>query len=163
MFPLFNLYPLDKFIKKISSISEERFKEADLNDCFLVDIILKGSKLEVFIDSDDGVKFWQCQKLSRTIEAYLDESKIIGDKYILEVSSPGIERPLKFIRQYNRNIGRNIETKLADGNIISGKLIEINDEGLIIESTGSNKKELVRNNINFDDVVQSKILITFSK
>jgi ribosome maturation factor RimP len=154
---------LDKLIEKIKTIAEERFTEEDLSDCFIVDIVPSGSKLEVFIDSDDGVKFWQCQKLSRAIEAYLDETAVLGTSYVLEVSSPGVDKPLKFRRQYPRNVGRKIEVLLKDGHMIEGRLLEVNSEDILVESKGEKKKELIQNRIKFVEINNSKILITFSK
>jgi len=158
MFPLFvytdtfNRYNLNKIIEKIEAIAKERFKETDLSDCFIVDIEINNSKLEVYIDTDNGVQFWQCQKLSRAIEAYLDESLELGEKYTLEVSSPGLSRPLKFKRQYPRNIGRKVEIKLKDRTKIKGKLIE----------AGQKKRDIILNEIKFEDIEKTKVLISFS-
>lgn len=163
MFPLFNLYALENIIEKITSVAEQRFGEEDLQDCFLVDIVLNNTKLEVFIDTDEGVSFKKCQKLSRAIEAYLDESLILGPRYTLEVSSPGVSRPLKFFRQYPRNIGRELEVTLLTEEKIKGLLTAINDNILVLESKGQKKKEVVVNEIEFETVKSSKVLITFSK
>ena len=132
---------MSKLIEKIEAIAEERFKETDLSDCFIVDIELTNSKLDVFIDTDEGVKFWQCQKLSRAIEAYLDESLALGEKYTIEVSSPGIGRPLKFKRQYPRNIGRKVEILTKDKTKIKGKLTEVKEDEVIVESNGQKKNK----------------------
>jgi len=163
MFPLFNLSILDKLIEKINTITEERFKEVDLSDCFLVEIVPSKNKLEVFIDSDEGVKFWQCQKLSRHIESYLDESEVLGSKYILEVSSPGADKPLRFRRQYPRNIGRTISVTKVDGIILEGKLLEVTDIDISIEIKGPKKKEVKVERIKFEEIDKTIILITFSK
>ena len=152
---------MENLVDKIRAIAEERFKEADLEDCFIVDIMLNNTKLEVYIDTDEGVSFKKCQKLSRAIEAYLDESKAIGEKYTLEVSSPGVGRPLKFKRQYPRNIGRSIKIKLKDGSSVKGKFVSMEDDILTIESKGQKKKEVIKNEINFESIESSKILITF--
>ncbi|MBT8190732.1 MAG: hypothetical protein HKN67_06510 [Saprospiraceae bacterium] len=162
---------MDKLKEKITAIAEERFKETDLSDCFLVDICQNGSKLEVFIDSDEGVRFWQCQKLSRSIEAYLDESGIIGPKYTLEVSSPGIGRPLKFIRQYVKNIGRQVKVSLIDGSAMEGELTEVGEDKItILKSQKSGKKSKAKGKVEKEaielklaDIEETKILITFSK
>ena len=154
---------MEKLINDITEIAEGRFKEDDLQDCFLVDILINGKKIEVFIDADNGVKFWQCQKLSRTIEAYLDESKIIGEKYTLEVSSPGVDRPLKYFRQYAQHIGRTIEVATNEENKIKGILKEVRDENILIETPKSKKVEAQLHELSFDNIKESKILITFSK
>ncbi len=152
---------MENLTDKIQAIIEERFQEPDLEDCFLVEVILNNTKLEIYIDTDEGVSFKKCQKLSRAVEAYLDESLAIGEKYTLEVSSPGIGRPLKFKRQYPRNIGRKIKLQLKDGSKIEGKFIAMENNILTIESKGQKKKEVIKNEIEFESIESSKILITF--
>jgi len=152
---------VENLTDKIQAIIEERFQEPDLEDCFLVEVILNNTKLEIYIDTDEGVSFKKCQKLSRAVEAYLDESLAIGEKYTLEVSSPGIGRPLKFKRQYPRNIGRKIKLQLKDGSKIEGKFIAMENNILTIESKGQKKKEVIKNEIEFESIESSKILITF--
>ena len=97
---------------KIESLLEVKFQEEEFTDCFLIEVKLHANKkLDVFIDSDAGVTFEKCQKISRYLEQYLDEEGWLGDSYVLEVSSPGISRPLKLLRQYPRNIGRKVEVR----------------------------------------------------
>lgn len=152
---------MENLTDKILAIIEERFKEPDLEDCFLVEMKLNNTKVEIYIDTDEGVSFKKCQKLSRAVEAYLDESLALGEKYTLEVSSPGIGRPLKFKRQYPRNIGRKMKLKLKDGSKIEGKFIAMENDILTIESKGQKKKEVIKNEIEFESIESSKILITF--
>ena len=163
MFPLFNFRPLENIISKIEDIVNRSMELDALNDCFLVDIVQSGSKLQVFIDTDEGVSFAKCQKMSRAIEAELDESLIMGEKYTLEVSSPGVSRPLKFLRQFPRNIGREIECQLKDGSVLTGVLTAVEGDTLVIESKGQKKKEIINNEITFDAVESAKILISFGK
>lgn len=152
---------IENLSNKLTEIIEDRFKEEDLQDCFLVDLNLNNTKIEVFIDTDEGISFKKCQKLSRALEAYLDESKVVGEKYTLEVSSPGIGRPLKFKRQYPRNVGRSIKIKLKDGSKIEGKFVSMENDILTIESKGQKKKEVIKNEIEFESIESSKISITF--
>jgi ribosome maturation factor RimP len=86
----------------------------------------------VFIDSDTSITFKKCQRLSRHLEAYLDESQEITEAYILEVSSPGISRPLKFPRQYIKNIGRKIKIETEEERY-KGRLILADEEKIDIE------------------------------
>lgn len=59
---------------KIIDLLDQKFKEEDFLDCFLVDLQLHANqKLEVFLDSDTGITFEKCQKISRYLEQYLDE------------------------------------------------------------------------------------------
>ena len=109
---------------RIEQLLAEKFStDADFNDCFLVETKLGAGKLlEVFVDSDGPMDFKRCQRISRFLEADLDEHKWLGEEYTLEVSSPGIGRPLKFARQYVKNIGRTVEITLLDGSVETGVL-----------------------------------------
>ena len=128
----------------------------------MVDIEHNATKLSVFIDTDEGVNFTKCQKLSRKIESYLDESQVLGEKYILEVSSPGISRPLKFNRQYPRNVGRKIVCKLKNGEKLEGTLQEVGDEVIKVERKLKKKeKEIIE--IEYNQIESSKIKISFEK
>lgn len=154
---------------RISDLLDQKFEEAEFADCYLIDIQLgtKGNKLEVFIDSDSGVTFEKCQKISRYLEAHLDEGKWLGEDYTLEVSSPGISRPLKLPRQYRKNIGRTVEVITKAGNKKEGKLIEATDfaatiEEIIITKEGKKKKkEIVQTIIPFDEIKKAVIKIQF--
>lgn len=154
---------LENIHETLRSTVTNALNDEELSDCYLIDLVLNNTKLEVYIDTDAGVSFKQCQRLSRLVEAELDESGILGEKYILEVSSPGISRPLKFLRQYPRNIGREIEVKTKDGNTMKGILKSVEGETLVLESKGKNKKETINSEIIFDAVDSSRILISFGK
>ncbi len=101
------------------------------------------SKLSVYVDCQEGVTLEACQKLSRHLEGFLDSENILGDKYNLEVSSPGLDRPLIDKRQFEKNIGRIIRLELKDGKNLVGKLLKINDPGslLIQEEVLKGKKK----------------------
>ena len=60
----------------ILQAADKVFETEKWTDCFILDIILNDKKVEIYADTDEGIKFWQCQKLSRGIEAYLDESQV---------------------------------------------------------------------------------------
>lgn len=156
-------------VEKIKALLEKKFQEEEFNDCFLVEATLNNanSKLEVFIDSDSGMTFKKCQHISRFLEQYIDEAAWLGEKYILEVSSPGIDRPLKFVRQYHRNIGRTLEVNLMDGTTQKGKLVACDDQKITLEKMVTKKqgkkkkKELVQTEVAFENIAQTKVKITF--
>jgi ribosome maturation factor RimP len=85
-----------------------------------------------------------------------------GD-FSLEVSSPGIEEPLKLHRQYVKNTGRDVEVLLNDDSKKTGKLIEVNENDIVIEFTeGKNKKAVVKQlTIAFSDIKETVVLIKF--
>jgi len=153
---------------KIKALLEEKFREDAFSDCFLVDLKLHANnKLEVFIDSDFGISFEQCQKISRYLEQYLDEEQWLGEKYVLEVSSPGVGRPLMMQRQYPKNVGRKVEVKLKEGGKRSGVLKEVEEDRIVLEEKvrtkeGKRKKtELVETEIDFNSIEETKVKITF--
>lgn len=155
--------------ERIADLLDKKFEEPEFADCYLIDIYLspKGNKLEVFIDSDSGVTFEKCQKISRYLEGYLDEEKTLGESYTLEVSSPGISRPLKLPRQYVKNIGRDIEISTKQGTKKAGKLVDATDfaatvEEIVITKEGKKKKkEVVQTIIPYEDIKKAVIKISF--
>lgn len=153
---------------KIAALLEQRFQEQDLSDCFTVDISLKpGNRLEVAFDSDSGVTFEKCQVVSRFLESHLDAEGWLGEKYILDVSSPGISRPLAFRRQYPRNVGRTVEVILTDNTVHKGILTEAGSEAVTIEEkvvlveNGKKKKTTVQTVIPFDNIQSTVVKVTF--
>ena len=156
--------------KKIEKLLEEKFQEEDYADCFIVEIKLHDhKKLDVFVDSDSSMTFRKCQRLSRYLEAFIDEEGWLGEKYVLEVSSPGITRPLVFARQYIKNIGRDMEVKLADGSKDKGTLIAANETEITLEKTvrikeGKKKRnEIVQTIYTYDNIHKAIIKISFKK
>lgn len=68
--------------------------------------------LRVYIDKDGGITVNDCEKISRAFNEILDREDYIDDAYIFEVSSPGLRRPLKKDKDYQRNLGKLLEVKL---------------------------------------------------
>jgi ribosome maturation factor RimP len=155
--------------ERIALLLEEKFTTDEaFADCFIVEIELKpGNKLYVFADSDSGMTFEKCQKLSRYLEQHLDTNGWLGDKYLLEVSSPGISRPLKFLRQYVKNIGRSVEVYLKDKTILAGVLKSTDENGILLEcivKEKEGKKNVTRNvetPVPFDQIEKTVVKITF--
>lgn len=123
--------------QKIASLLAEKFIEPTFEDCFLVEVKLhaNNSKLEVFIDSDTRLTLAMCQKISRYLEGYIDEEQWLGEKYVIEVSSPGISRPLTMPRQYKKNINRKLAIRFVeDGKKKKeGKLVDANETSCFLE------------------------------
>lgn len=151
----------------ITDLLEAKFREAEFADCFLIEIKHTNKKLEVFIDSDTGVTFEKCQKISRYLEQHIDEEGWLGEKYVLEVSSPGVSRPLQVQRQYRRNVGRKVEVALVDGTKKSGVMLAVDDHGITIEEKvriqeGKKKKtEVVQTVIPFDAIRKTVVKVSF--
>lgn len=137
-----------------------------------VEYVKEGSDwyLRAYIDKDGGITIDDCERISKALEEQLDKDDFIPDAYILEVSSPGLTRALKKVRDYERNIDKPVEVHLfkalefedfehLDKNkkpkiekikILIGDLKSFSDEQIILD-IGEEKEELVtieRNNIS---------------
>lgn len=109
---------------------------------FLVDIKFStGRQIEVYVDSDEGIHISDCVEISRFIEKNLDGSGLAPDNYVLEVSSPGMDNPLRVPRQYKRRIGRVLEVLKNDGTMIEAALIEVTDTGIKLKEVVAEKKK----------------------
>jgi ribosome maturation factor RimP len=97
----------------------------------------KHSLLRVYIDKEGGVGIADCEIVSRQVAALLDVEDPIPGNYSLEVSSPGIPRPLFYKEQYEQYIGHAVELKLRNpinkSRKLKGNIKTINDQGLSIE------------------------------
>lgn len=141
-------------------------------EVFLVDIRIKPTNnVKVFLDSDKGLSIEKLVQYNRRLYKELEESGFFpnGD-FSLEISSPGLDEPLKLYRQYLKNIGRNVEVIRKDGLKTEGKLINVEETGIVVEEvkgkdqqgrpTGK-KKEVVTHNISFDNIKTTTIQIKF--
>src|SRR5258708_5604544 len=132
---------------------------------FLVEVRIKPTNnIKVFLDGDQGISIEKCVQYNRALYKKLEESGLFpGDDFSLEVSSPGLDEPLKSLRQYKKNIGRQVEILLQDGSKKEGRLIEVSEDGIIMEETkGKNKKkEVISHAFLFDNIKTTKIQIVF--
>ena len=138
---------------------------SDTEDIFLVSLRIKPTNnIQVFLDADAGLNIDKCVKINRAMYRTMEEEGWYPDgNFSLEVSSPGIDEPLKLIRQYKKNIGRNVEITMNDETKQEGKLLGVSEESITIEFTeGKNKKAvIVTKEIPFDQVKQTIVLIAF--
>jgi len=152
---------------KIEKLIHQAINELEYVDCFLVELKLNNTKVEIFLDSDESVTFEKCRKVSRKIEAVLDEEQWLGEKYTLEVSSAGVGKPLKFTRQYLKNIGRTLEIKKIDGGKLKGELTQADDDNVTIKfeetiKEGKKKKKVeVVVEVPRSDIKEAKIKVSF--
>ncbi|MFY0600393.1 MAG: ribosome maturation factor RimP [Cyclobacteriaceae bacterium] len=136
---------------------------ADDTSLFIVDIELKGSfgnqRLVIALDGDEGVSIETCVSVSRQLSAYLEEKDLIEGKYNLEVTSAGVDQPLKSLRQYQKNIGRSLAVKFNDGERMEGELKEVSEVGVSLLIKEKKKEELIT--VNFEEIDSSKVLVSF--
>ena len=154
---------------RVIELVEEKI--ADRPDLFIVDVKMHPSGLlTILMDGDQGIGIKDCADISRHVGFFLEEENVIEQAYNLEVSSPGLDMPLKLKRQYTKNLNRSLSVRLTDGTNHEGKLISVDDQGIVLEenvkparSAGEkNKKaQLIENSIPFDQIAETKVLISF--
>ena len=149
--------------QKVTELVEQKI--SDRPDLFLVDVKMHpNGKLIILMDGDNGIGIADCAAISRHVGYHLEEENVIEQAYNLEVSSPGIDTPLKMKRQYEKNLGRNLSVKLADAAKREGKLLQVAEQGITIEEQKKEKgkkAELVESFVPFDQITETKVLISF--
>ena len=136
---------------------EDLFAGGSLGDCFVIDIVQNRARAwTVYFDSDSGVTFEKCTQVSRYLEKTIDEQGFLPGDYILDVSSPGVDRPLMFWRQYPRHKGRILRVALIDGVTVEGRLTEVEVDAISIQT--ENEKTV---NIPFAEIEKSFVQISF--
>ncbi len=139
---------------------------------FLVDLRIKPTNnVKVFLDGDSGITIEKCVQVNRKLYRRLEEAGFFPDgDFSLEVSSAGLDEPLKLFRQYKKNIGRLVEVQLQDGTLKEGQLTDVNEEGIVLEvrsgrhSNGkipSKKTEISSHSFLFNNIKSTKIQIVF--
>jgi len=156
-FPMMN----DSQVNRISGMVESLL--AGDPSSFLVEVrIAPGNHVKVFLDGDGGITIDKCVALNRGLYKKLEESDLYpGGDFSLEVSSAGLDEPLKLRRQYQKNINRNVEVVMLDGQKIVGKLINITDNGITVEEYKGKKKEVLAHTILFDNIKSTKVQVVF--
>ena len=136
------------------------------DDMFIVDITVgTGNSISVLVDSDAGISVGECVQISRHIEGSLDREV---EDFSLEVSSPGLSLPLKVLRQYLKNIGREVEVVTKSGEKQKGVLKSANTEGFELEFLakgrvdGKKVEETKSLTYSFDQMKTVKIVISFN-
>jgi ribosome maturation factor RimP len=139
---------------------------------FLVDLRIKPTNnIKVFLDGDTGITIEKCVQVNRKLYKKIEEAAFFpaGD-FSLEVSSAGLDEPLKMLRQYKKNIGRPVEIQLQDGTLKEGVLMDVSEDGIVLEvSTGgrnngkqpAKKKEVSSHSYLFNNIKSTKIQVVF--
>jgi ribosome maturation factor RimP len=139
---------------------------------FLVDVRVKPvHNLKIFLDGDQGITIEKCVQINRALYKKIEEAGLFpeGD-FSLEVSSAGLDEPLKSFRQYKKNMGRPVEIMLMDGSRKEGKLKEVSEEGIVLEESSgkgsagkalSKKQELSYHTYLFNNIKSTKVQVVF--
>ena len=137
-------------------------------DLFLVEVAVRPvNKIAVFVDSFKGVTLEECIGISRYLESKLDRSV---EDFELEVSSPGLDKPLKLPVQFEKNKGRMLDVGMFDGIKVTGKLLEMKSgvisletETRVKDSTGKKKLQVHTQEIKLEEIKSAKIVISLKK
>jgi len=147
--------------QNIENIREIAQQVAEQNDLFLIDLIVRGSEssrvIEVFIDGEKNISADECALISREIVKQIDEKELFKS-YRLDVSSPGVDRPLIYLKQYLKHLNRlfEIDFKASEtSSTFKGKLVSVENDILTFQSN----KEI---KIKFPDIIKAKVLVSFN-
>ena len=137
-------------------------KISEKNNLFLLEVLSRGTErnrvIEIFIDGEDNLSADDCARISREINKVIEEKELLDSAYRLDVSTPGVDRPLKYLKQYKKHINRKFEVRYKSSDnkkSITGKLVKIEDDNLYFYSS----REQV---IKFEDIIKAKVLVSFS-
>ncbi|MEU8673079.1 ribosome maturation factor RimP [Streptomyces sp. NPDC048560] len=120
--------------------------------------------LRVIVDSEQGVELDACAELSRAISEKLDETDVMGEgEYVLEVSSPGADRPLTEHRHYVRATGRLARLQLTEGDELVARILAVDDEGLDLEVPGVKGRKPTSRRVSFDEIAKARVEIEFNR
>jgi len=132
---------------------------------FLVSVNIRPiNNISVFIDGDEGVTIEKCVKINRMLYKQIVETELFVDgAFSLEVSSPGVDEPLKLKRQYFKNIGRLLEIDTIEGNHLEGKLLLADESAIELEEERGKgkKKETIKHFLQYDHIIKAVVKVIF--
>jgi ribosome maturation factor RimP len=135
-------------------------------DRFVVEVLVKNrDTILVFLDADTSVSIDDCVMVSRAIEGKLDREE---HDFELRVSSAGADQPFRLLRQYRKNIGRSLEVILMNESVITGKLTEVTERSISLETFKAKKQNKIKSevagetmHIPVSELKESKVIISF--
>jgi ribosome maturation factor RimP len=126
---------------------------------FLVDLEVRGHKgtrvVEIYVDADDDLGHDDLATISKEVGFLLDVEDVVDGSYTLEVSSPGIKRPLTVPRQFQKNVGRTLRVRYredGDEDIVVGDLTDADDEVIELELPSEERRRIA-----YPDIAQARI------
>jgi ribosome maturation factor RimP len=118
----------------------------------------KRSVLRIAVDKDGGVDMDDIAEATKALSAVLDESPLMGEQaFTLEVSSPGVDRPLTLPRHWRRNVTRLVKVTLTDGGTVEGRIVGSDDEGATLDVAGTEQQ------VAYAAVGKARIQIEFKR
>ena len=128
----------------------------DLED-ITVTPVGKRRVLRVVVDSDTGVSLDDVAELSRVTSGALDRSDVMGDgPYVLEVTSPGVDRPLTEVRHWRRATGRLVRAGLRTGGSVTGRVIDADEQRVVLRTDGGDRE------LSYGDLGRGTVQVEFA-
>lgn len=116
----------------------------------------KRSVLRVAVDKDGGVDMDDIAEATREVSRVLDDADVMGERpYTLEVSSPGVDRPLTLPRHWRRNRGRLVKVTRAEGEPVTGRIRSSDEEAVVLVVDGDEVR------VPYDEVRKAKVQVEF--
>ena len=126
----------------------------------VIDIRARPPRITVIADGDDALDLDTLATLSRSASALLDGLETIRDPYVLEVSSPGVDRPLTTGRHFHRARGRKVDVELADGSQLAGRVGELRDDAVALVIRDG--QDWTVRQVPIADIVKAVVQVEFS-
>ncbi len=115
-------------------------------------------RVSVVVDADGGVDLDRCAALSHAVSTVFDESGVMGEApYTLEVSSPGVSRPLTMPRHWRRSVGRLVRLGLVNGDDVVGRIEAADDTGVVVDVDGSSRQ------LAYDAIGAARVQVEFRR
>ena len=124
---------------------------------------LNPPRITIVVDGEEGITIDDCASLSRALSDSINQNALLED-YHLEVTTPGIDQPLKLLRQFKKHKGRNLKVELIDKTVVRGQLMEVTGEAILLEETvktQARKSEKIIRTINFDLIDKTFVMVSF--
>jgi len=125
----------------------------------------KRRRLEIAVDGDEGVSLDEVAELSRVFGEALDESDVMGGApYVLEVGSPGVDRPLTHPRHWRRAVGRLVKAQLAEGGEVTGRVLEAGEDGvLLLVPPVKGRGKAAERRVEYAEIARARVEIEFNR
>lgn len=147
---------------KVKELVEEKVKGSEL---FIVEVkVSGGNRISIALDRPTKLNVDDCAEVSRYVESQLNRD--IED-FELTVSSPGLDLPLRVLKQYEKYTERNVRVITKEGKLLLGKMTAANEEGITLELFRESKKKnkeqttIETVNLKYAEIKETKIEITF--
>ncbi len=134
---------------------------------FLIDLeVNEANRISIILDGDSGINLQDCITVSRAVESNLDREE---QDFSLEVASAGVSRPLQLVRQYKKNVGRNLKVKTRSNQVIEATLTAADDENITLEWEAREPKKIGKGketvskkiDIAYIDIIEAIVIVSF--